>query len=1529
MTPVSAPFRPQALRAHCEFCNTPVRDFMRFCPTCRILLSEEHHSLGRTNILMREAGSWIQSGDVPRESAEKLLGRYRIEREKLLSRLTAHSPRFIVEAIPMAGVAVAPPPVVPPVPPIPVVGERILPPAPPVAAPPVPTVPSPDAVAPVEVLELKPGGDVVEKAPPKVRWQRPARPVVEEERVLGVLSETHLAWIANAGIFAVFVAIVLLVKNQWDDYRGLQKTGLLGLGALGALGLGGLLYGKTFLKTTGKSLFILGALSVPVVFASAAWFDAFPGVDDSLIGLAAAAAGAFLYYALALRSDMKWFAWLGVASILAGQGFLLDLCGASPAAFAPGYAILGAALAAAAVARPARTELYAAAAATLIGATIASAPLVNELPPALGLAGFLASALGFAVLSRRETAWIHGTWIALGAASLFACHAWAAPWPWWPATLAATAAAILAAALRPGPRAPALLTGGGTLLSLAVGLSLAGFAAGKPPLQPEWGLLFTASIASLACAAVGWKKDDALWAGMALALPGLVFISVKRLLGLETGWLPVGLGAYAAVLCAASGRANVFSRAGKPVGILAHVSSFLVCVSPAVLFGKHGTVIPFYWSEFPWRAAIGLALPGLAQAVFCVKRDSRWVYGAEGSLIAALVFAAAAVGVPAAWAPALIAVAALAALGVARGSNAEPARQLGTLAVIPAAIAGVLYWQTACGSASLAASGLLLAVLGASVRDSRLYGAGVALAGAAWFSSCRWLLRPEWSAAISPLCFVPAAVVSILVRDAAFRLATRLGAALPAAAALAVSLTYPAAWSAPGAGYMAIPVAALAATTLWLGFRQEYEEAWSAAGAAHGAHAGAIDEHHHGDANYRLDATCSDDAALTMGAGVLRAGRAQSAPYLGVGAVALSIALAASAPEGASSFAWTAALAAAPAMLLAFTGPGRELAAAAAAALATASTWAFAGDAHVASPWLGAAIAAAPLAFTLAGRAVLGRPQALPWMGIGASGLVVALAAGIAQSELSFAIAATMACVPAFWMCWKGPFEEIASGAAASLASLAAAAYLLAVNAPMPYLPVLTGALPAAFAFAGRSLWTRKQGIPFAVAGAVGLGVACAYGASASALAFALAATLATVPAFVYACQGPHREATAGASAALASLAGLGYAIALHIPAPWIPVAAGAVPLAFVALGSLGWNLPQGRPWAVAGGVGLAVAIGCGLPSGALPLGVLCLMGAAGSSVALRFSPVLLPGVASMFFNAALACFLVHAQVPASLAAPILMTIAAFEAVAGSLAGRDGAGHALFAAAAALALAALGWSAWVPSSATPSLLPAMACTAVFGATAAILARIRRQPYLLAVATSAAVALYFLTLRHFGVERLEAFTFPPAAALLAWATFIARREITVSTDALGGTRLEAALSAWARSLHAGALQQLAGIRSMTLVGALLPSVWLALPPDEHVHTFFAIGGGAAALVLGVLARKRNDAVIGGVTIGGMITLKAIEWMIERDLSAAWWILVIGGSLLALVAVFEVRRNWYLKSKGEGVRKLVEAYLGKWE
>ncbi|MCC6741939.1 MAG: hypothetical protein IT452_23165, partial [Planctomycetia bacterium] len=661
MTPPAPPVSPLF---RCEFCNASVASENLFCPSCRIALDAGQLLLRRANVLLEEAGSWRRTGLVPRPIADRLLDKYRRDHDAALRGLAGRSPEFQSATIPVAAFiaspAVPPPPHAPAVPPPPHAPAVPPPPhapavPPPPHAPAVPPPPHAPAVpppphAPAVVVSLSPAGEPRVTAP-RVIPARPAAP--PEDLLFGVLSERHLNVLASAGVFAVFVAVVLLVYKGWEGYANTLKVGMIAAAVGAVTGLGALIRGKTVLKATGNALFILGNLSTPGVFAAAAWYDLLP-VSDSLVGLAGAACSAALYAGLSRREGLGWFSWLSVASVVAGHGCLLDVIGVKGGNLAPGYGVLGAALAAGAVWKR-RTELLAGAAAVLVGSMVACVPLVlmNEIGAVPGLVGAAAMAAGFAVLSALNDRWMHGAWIAAGGAAMAACRAADAAWPVWPASLSLVGALSLGAALWRRPRTEPLLAGGAVLLLVSAILAALGYPVSAVPARDQ-ALLAFAAIAAPALAATAWRRTEPGWALAGFLLPGVAFFALKNLLGLPHGWLPVGLGAYAAGLYALGRGENVFSKAATPVAVLSHIAAFLLCCNPGasvpdVVDPRLVSQIPWYWGESAWKGALAMALPGFALLAARVRREPLFLYGAQPSLLAALVFAAHELGLSGAW----------------------------------------------------------------------------------------------------------------------------------------------------------------------------------------------------------------------------------------------------------------------------------------------------------------------------------------------------------------------------------------------------------------------------------------------------------------------------------------------------------------------------------------------------------------------------------------------------------------------------------------------------------------------------------------------------------------------------------------------------------------------------------------------------------------------------------------------------------------------------------------------------------------
>ncbi|KAF0240966.1 MAG: hypothetical protein FD180_4700, partial [Planctomycetota bacterium] len=791
--PAPAAARPQLFR--CEYCDAPLRDFMVFCPRCNLRLDAGQLLLRRFNILLDESGSWRRTGEVPVDIAERLMDKYRGAHDAAMTGLVARSPRFNSAAVPVAAAAIAPAPVAVPVavaaPPVEVVPVAAI-----VAAPsPAPVVSSTDpeaipAAAPVEVVSMGADGRPRFDAPRHSTVRPPRQPA--EDLLFGVLSESHLNVLASAGIFAVFVAVVLLVYKGWEGYSAASKVGMIAAAAGASMGLGALLRSKTVLKTTGTALFVLGTLSTPVVFAAAAWYDLF-SFSDSVLGVAGAASSAALYTWLGRKKEFAFFSWLACACVIGGHGFLLDLCGVKGGDLAPGYGLLGAALGAGAAWKR-RKELEVSAGAVLIGSMVACVPLVigGQVSAGIGLLGAVAMCGGFVAMSAIDEKWMHGAWMAAGGAAMAACHGRHAAWPAWPGSLAVAGALSLVAALKKQARTEPLVAGGAALLLVAGIMAGLGYGTAKFPLADQ-GLLFFAAVAVPALALTAWKRNEEPWALVSLVLPGAAFFAIRRLLGLPVGWLPVGLGAYAAALYAFGRGTNVFARAATPVAIFSHVVAFVVCCNPGVIgfslldegaarmVNAATSAVPHFWGDFAWRGAIAMLLPGLALLFARVRHDPRFLYGAQPSLLTALMFAAHALRVPGEWMTSLIAGASLAAvLATLRLENAfrGPIRIMGGVAAVPAAIAGFVFWAQPEGAASLAASGALAVALGFFTAVEIPVALGAALLAASWASTSEIVFSAPRFLAVGALAFVPAAAASVAMRDAKKRLAALAGVGL-------------------------------------------------------------------------------------------------------------------------------------------------------------------------------------------------------------------------------------------------------------------------------------------------------------------------------------------------------------------------------------------------------------------------------------------------------------------------------------------------------------------------------------------------------------------------------------------------------------------------------------------------------------------------------------------------------------------------------------------------------------------------------
>ncbi|MBI3072645.1 MAG: hypothetical protein HYY84_11075 [Deltaproteobacteria bacterium] len=406
----------------------------------------------------------------------------------------------------------------------------------------------------------------------------------------------------------------------------------------------------------------------------------------------------------------------------------------------------------------------------------------------------------------------------------------------------------------------------------------------------------------------------------------------------------------------------------------------------------------------------------------------------------------------------------------------------------------------------------------------------------------------------------------------------------------------------------------------------------------------------------------------------------------------------------------------------------------------------------------------------------------------------------------------------------------------------------------------------------------------------------------------------------------------AGAGAICISVSWVLALPAIALTPAWIAPASAVLPALLVVLASRVRARFLDLPWAVIGAVGLIFALQQSFPGGAQAIGMVAILIAAASGLASPVAPNFLRGVAALAFNTAEFAFLVHFDVAPMISASILMLTAFAEALGATLAGERKHGTGILLSALVLAISAIVQSFIPRVGPEGSLAPALIAIGLFAVGGWIVAGLRRQTYLLALALCATLSFFFIALRAASIDIVEAYIFPPVAAFLVWAAFATRRVFAIHIDALGEVRFEERLSRYASGIARGVAVRLPFFRVLAILIALVPSTLLGLSESDTLHTILAVSAGASVLVYGVLIRKKIDALLGTVGLLFVVLWKAIAWLayweVLRNAAAAWWFLVVGVVLLTTTAAIELHRRGRLRGYGKSVRETLDRHFTSW-
>jgi hypothetical protein len=179
-------------------------------------------------------------------------------------------------------------------------------------------------------------------------------------------------------------------------------------------------------------------------------------------------------------------------------------------------------------------------------------------------------------------------------------------------------------------------------------------------------------------------------------------------------------------------------------------------------------------------------------------------------------------------------------------------------------------------------------------------------------------------------------------------------------------------------------------------------------------------------------------------------------------------------------------------------------------------------------------------------------------------------------------------------------------------------------------------------------------------------------------------------------------------------------------------------------------------------------------------------------------------------------------------------------------------------------------------------------------------RIRKVPAMLYLSAGHLLGAYYLALHKHQVEPLEFYSVPIGAGLVVWSVLALREK------GLRGL-----------------------IEGLAVAVLFLPSAVQSFVPGKNAHTLAALGFAFAAILAG-MGLKRRVLVLGatGAFVGEGLG-KALHFLVEQELSAAEWGMIVGGMLILTAAAFEARKAKRVQEPLEALRARAGKYFAALE
>lgn len=201
-----------------------------------------------------------------------------------------------------------------------------------------------------------------------------------------------------------------------------------------------------------------------------------------------------------------------------------------------------------------------------------------------------------------------------------------------------------------------------------------------------------------------------------------------------------------------------------------------------------------------------------------------------------------------------------------------------------------------------------------------------------------------------------------------------------------------------------------------------------------------------------------------------------------------------------------------------------------------------------------------------------------------------------------------------------------------------------------------------------------------------------------------------------------------------------------------------------------------------------------------------------------------------------------------------------------------------------------------PESLQWSIWGLILVSAVFG----VAGRIRRIPIFVYLAAANLLGAYYLALHKYDASLWEAYTLPVALGAGLWSALVLREN---------RRRVAAEIASAAV--------------------CCLPSMLQSFDRDRSIHALYALAL-AFGLVLAGMVMKRRAYLLGGSIAFVLEVLgKALQFLIDQNLSAAGWGMLIGGVMIVVAALFESRKAKAVRERIDLVRSGAQQYFATWE